>query len=232
VTRLRVRDIYASEGIVAALLELLACERYLDHDGRGAYALAVDGRATLARIRERRHGLLAGLEPLPAEEVTRIAAWLDLLIDACLRSGTPPGTWCLAHSRNRAPGAESGPLIRIVQYLDDMNAFRDDAHMAAWQPLGVGGHAWEAFAIVCAGAADSAEAVFATLTHRGYPRSAYATALDGLARRGWLAADSDGRYTVTPDGRAVREAVERRTDEYFYAPWSCLETREVEALHA
>jgi hypothetical protein len=232
VTNLRVRDVYASERIMQALLELMAGEGWLEHDGHGAYSLATPGRAILGRMRERRHRLLAALDPLFPEEIASIAALLGRLIDASRACGTPPGTWCLAHSRHRAPAADAPPLVRIFQYFDDVNAFRDDAHMAAWQPLGLDGRTWEAFATICAGGADSAETVFAQLARRGYCRSEYTAALEDLIRRGWLSAGDDGAYAVTEMGRAVREGAEQRTDEYFYAPWSCLGEEEIGALQA
>ncbi|KPV46481.1 hypothetical protein SE17_43265, partial [Kouleothrix aurantiaca] len=45
---LRVRDIYASERIVAALLELMAGEGWLERDAAGRYALAEAERELLA----------------------------------------------------------------------------------------------------------------------------------------------------------------------------------------
>jgi hypothetical protein len=77
------------------------------------------------------------------------------------------------------------------------------------------------------------DAVFEQLAHRGYCRGEYAAALQDLVRRGWLAEGGvAGSYSVTETGRAVRNQVEARTDRYFYAPWSCLEEREIGALHA
>ena len=36
--------------------------------------------------------------------------------------------------------------------------------------------------------------------------------------------------TLTDAGRAVREHAEQDIDRYFFAPWACLEAREVEEL--
>lgn len=221
VATLRVRDIYGSPRVVAALLEMMAGERWLERDSSEAYALTETGRTLIAQVRERQRGFLAGLAPLPAADLARVQSLLAQLIAASLESPTPPGTWCLAHSRRRAPGPAEPPLAQIHQYLDDFNAFRDDAHMAAWQPHEVPGHAWEAFAFLCEGTSPAADGVFEQLVHRGYARSEYATALADLAHRGWLARAVAG-YTVTPAGQAVRGAAEALTDRYFYAPWSIL----------
>lgn len=231
VENLRVRDTYASERVVAALLELLATEGWLERDGAGAYALTEAGRATVGAILGRRRSLLADAALLPADEAGRLHALLSRLIDASLAAPEPPGTWCLAHSRRRAPQADAPILTRMLQLFEDFNAFRDDAHMAAWQPLGVAGHVWEAFALLAAGAAADAEAIAAQLRHRGYSPGEYAAALEDLAGRGWIAPGDPPAYALTEAGRAVRGEVERATDALFYAPWGALAPGELAELH-
>lgn len=228
---LRVRDIYASERIVQALLELMATELWFDRDAQGAYHLTELGRAQMQRRRAFRQSLMADLAPLPVAEIERLAALLRRLIDASLASPTPPGCWCLAHSRQRAPADDAPVIVQIMQYFDDINAFRDDAHMAAWQRYGLPGYAWEAFALVCAGAAQSAGMIHAQLAHRGYSRLEYNAALAQLVQRGWLSHNPGGEYTTTEAGRAARAKAERLTDTYFFGPWVCLGTAEVAELH-
>src|SRR5207244_3258065 len=139
----------------------------------------------------------------------------------------------LAHSRRRAPAHAAPALVRIAQYFNDFNAFRDDAHMAAWQPQQLDGYVWEPFALVCGGEADSAASLFEQLAYRGYSSSEYAAALETLTRRSWLApAATAGAYRVTADGRAARALVEQLTDSYFYAPWSCLPEAQIAELRA
>jgi hypothetical protein len=227
VADLRVRDVYASERIVRALLDLMVSEDWLDRDGQERYLLTESGRGILEHRRQRRQAALVELEPVLGDDAPRLAALLRRVIEASLQSPTPPGTWCLAHSRHRAPVATALPLVQIVQYFDDVNAFRDDAHMAAWQPLGVAGYAWEAFALLCRGQATAVEALFAALAHRGYARGEYAAALQELAERGWVEPGLDGAYAPTAAGRAIHAEAEALTDRYFYAPWVCLEGDEV-----
>lgn len=232
VATLRVRDVYASERIVQALLELMASEEWLDRSAQDTYALTAKGRAAIQQRLQRRHELLAELPPASGD-VDRIAALLGRLIDASLVAPMPPGSWCLAHSRRRPPAHDAPALVRIAQYFSDFNAFRDDAHMAAWQSYTPDGYVWEAFSLVCARAADSAASLFAQLAHRGYSCGEYAAALEILTRRSWLErAGTDGAYRVSANGREVREVVEQLTDSYFYAPWSCLAEAEIAELHA
>lgn len=227
VARLRVRDIYASERIVAALLEVMAAERWLDRHGDDYY-LRAEGRAVLDRIRANRTRRLRALT-LPDEPLTRLERALRGVIDRSLVSGDPPGTWSLAHSRRRAPTDDAPPAEKVFQYVADVNAFRDDCHMAAWQPLGVSGRVWETFGLVADGAAVSPDALFDALCYRGYSVADYAAALDELSARGWAAPAADG-WQLTDNGRAVRAAAEQRTDAAFYAPWNHLSAAGLLAL--
>jgi hypothetical protein len=230
VTGLRVRDTYASERIVGALLELLASEGWLGRGPADEYALTDAGRGVLAALLERRRRLLGGITLLPAASVERLNEMLGRVVVASQAAPEPPGTWCLAHSRRRAPPPEAPPLAHLLQLFEDLNAFRDDAHMAGWGALGVAGHVWEAFALVWAGEARTPGDLFRTLAHRGYSQAEYAAALDLLAARGWLARGQQGSYTVTPAGQAARAGVEQQTDAGFYAPWSVLQPAELVEL--
>jgi hypothetical protein len=233
VDKLRVRDVYASKRIVRALLELMASEEWLDRSAQDAYYLTVKGRVVLERRLQRQRELTVGLMPLPADDLAQLATLLTQLIDASLAAPAPPGSWCLAHSRRRAPAHDDPALVRIAQYFSDFNAFRDDAHMAAWQSLQLDGYVWEAFALVCDSEADSAATLFEQLAYRGYSSDEYATALETLTRHKWLEpAATAGAYRVTADGRAARALVERLTDNYFYAPWSCLAEGQIAELRA
>jgi len=223
VERLRVRDIYASERIVAALLDLMAGEKWFDRRG-DEYALRFEGRAVLERIHANRYRWLGVLE-LPAA-AHRLERRLADLIAASLAAPDPPGVWCLAHSRRRAPAAGESTAAHLFQYVADINAFRDDCHMAAWRPLGVAGHVWEAFGLVTDGTGPTADALFDALAYRGYSVADYAAALAELAARDWVSAGTEG-YAITNNGRAAREQVERATDSYFYAPWSDLSAVEI-----
>jgi Helix-turn-helix family len=232
VADVRVRDIYASERIAAALLELMASEKWFDRSAAGEYHLTADGRAVLGQLRQRQHRLIAMIEPPRDAQAGRLAALLGRVIEAGLEGADPPGAWCLAHSRNRAPGSDAPPLVQIFQYVEDLNAIRDDAHIAAWRPYAISGHSWEAFAFVYTGHADTADTLFDQLAYRGYSRAEYVVTLENLAGRGWIErADAAGAYRTTMAGQAVHAEAERRTDAHFYAPWSCLSGDEIAEAH-
>ena len=227
VERLRVRDIYASERIVAALLEIMTAEKWFDRRGE-EYHLRFEGRAVLDRLRANRARRLGALT-LPAEPLNRLERRLRELLDRSLLAGDPPGTWSLAHSRRRAPADNAPAAERLFQHVADFNAFRDDCHMASWRDLGVEGYIWEAFGLVAHGDAPTAAALFEALPYRGYGVAEYAAALEQLRARGWIA-PSDTGWTATDDGRAVRAAAEAQTNTYFYAPWANLLAEDVLAI--
>lgn len=230
VERLRVRAIWSSERIIAALLELMASEKWLARVGED-YHLLPEGQRIKTEMGERMNRLLAPLDmAVQTTDVQRLESLMARLIDQALRSETPPGVWCLQHSRRRAPAESSHALRKIFQYCADLNAFRDDSHMAAWRPYGVSGAAWEAFNFVVNGLAQDADGLFDQLAYRGYSREDYAAALQTLVARGWLI-EEDGYTRVTDEGRAVYEQVETLTDRYFYAPWFQLSDAACEELH-
>ena len=230
VANLRVRDIYASERIVAALLEMLAGERWLARVGE-AYGLTPAGRDILDRLRARTAKLLDPPSlPQPRAELERLVELLGKLFSLCLSAGDPPGSWCLAHSRRRAPGPDAPILQQISQFMSDFNAYRDDAHMAAWQAEGVAAYVWEAFNFVHSGQAKNAAELDEKLFFRGYSAGEWAGALQELRERGWLDGAAGGDHTVTAAGYDVQASVEEATDNFFYAPWAKLAAGEAAEL--
>jgi hypothetical protein len=232
VQNLRVRAVWSSPRIIQAILEMMAGEKWVDRVGDDYY-LTDSGRTIIRNMAERYHTLTqAALPVLDADEVERLEALLRRVIDASLSAPAPPDMWCLVHSRRRVPGDDAPPLEKIFYYFSDINAYRDDAHMASFQPYQIEAYVWEAFSFIWSGAANSAQTVYDQLWYRGYSRMEYAAALDELVMRGWIIGDST--YTMTPQGRKIRDEAERLTDAYFYAPWKAAlsesEAQEVQKL--
>jgi DNA-binding PadR family transcriptional regulator len=197
--------------------------------GEGEYYLTEAGRTAVKRIIAAAYAAMAGLQPLPEADLSRLADLLHRLVEASLAAPEPPDKWRLHLSRRTDPG-ESAPIVtRIDQYLTDLNAYRDASHLAAWQPYGVSGAAWEAFTYLWRGEADTLEDLCTALARRGHPPEVYAQALTDLVARGWLT-EEDGRYRLTPAGAALRQEAEEATDRYFYAPWTCLDEGELAEL--
>ena len=115
--------------------------------------------------------------------------------------------------------------MHVRRCLIDLLAFRDDAHIAAWQPYDVSGHTWEAFTYVWRGEAGTAAELAEKLPYRNYDEQAYADALEDLTARGWIV-QKDGKYVATDKGKQLRQEAERATDRYYDAPWACLDEAE------
>ncbi len=228
VAKLRVRDIYASEQIVRALLELMASEKWFDRTLRDEFVLTDAGLDMLEQVFARRQNWLSQL-PIETDAVAEtVERVLRDLIETSLR--IVPQTWCLAHSRRRAHRQEISTLGKIFQSLEDFNALRDDAHMAAWMPLHVSGEVWEAFAFVDSGRARDAETLFDALHYRGFTRDEYANALDVLTARGWLDGNAASGWRVSEQGRTVCMQVEALTNRNFFAAWRNLSANELRDL--
>ncbi len=226
VKNLRLRAVWSSPRIVEALLEMMAGEKWFDRVGADYY-LTDSGRDMMQAITERRRKLVhAAIPALPAGETERLEILLCRIIDASLRASQPPNTWSLVHSRHRASGEDVPALEKIFQYFSDINAYRDDSHMAAFQPHRIEAYVWEAFSLIWSEAANTAQAVYDQLFYRGYSRTEYAAALDELVLRGWAENSGDSKYRLTAEGRVIRDEAEKLTDSYFYAPWKILSEAE------
>lgn len=229
--RLRVRAPYTSARWFNERLADAAKQGFLAPvtGTENAYRLTALGKQAAERIIGAAYAKMATLQPLPPTELERLADLLLRLVKSCLTAPEPPGKWCITHSRRTDPGDDAPVVVRIDQYLSDLAAYRDDVHLAAWQPYEIEGHAWEAFTYLWRGEATTLDGLCQKLERRGYSRDEYKQAIGDLIKRGWVAARAE-EYQVTPLGKEIRQSAEETTDRYFYAPWSCLSQKETEDL--
>jgi len=217
----RRRAVYSAPGLTAAMLELLASERLLHREEQG-YRLADAGREYVQKRRIFIQQVVACSPDMDA--MMGIETTIAQIIDASLQSDQ---TWCLAHSRRRAPVEDRPAIEKVLQYCQDFNAFRDDAHMAAYGEVDVTGQVWEAFTFITDEKAEDASTLFDQLAYRGFSLIDWQDALDNLVSRGWLQ-QNDDVFSVTEQGQQIRQQVEQKTDERFFAPWQTLDET---ALH-
>lgn len=220
VERFRRRAVYSAPKLTLALLELLASEQYFDRIG-DEYRLTEKGQGAIEQSANFRRDTFDGFEPIDLQKIETVVGYLQVIIDESLKASHPPGIWCLEHSRNRAPDDSASPLAKLIQFSSDLNAFRDDAHMAAFGKYQVEGHVWEAFSYVKSEQAKTASSLYEKLAYRGFYTEDWQSALDDLDKRAWITRDSD-KYSVTDEGLSVAHDVEQLTDAYFYAPWDAL----------
>lgn len=233
--RLHVRAAYTNPDLLDRRLQSGVELGLLAPEGEGTYRLTQAGHEAVERLIAAAYGAVANLEPLPDAELDELLGLLRRLVYACLTAPEPPGKWCLRIARHYDPGGRAGRMPQLDQYLSDLVAYRDDAHLAAWQqvagPLsGISGQAWETLTHVWTGAVSSLDELCARhCARRGYPCESYAAVLDDLEVRGWVISTHDV-YELTESGRAVREAAEDTTNRYFFAPWACLSAVEMPRL--
>ena len=227
---LQARGPYNHPARVDALLSELAEVGLLAPEGSDAYKLTDKARAALHEIHHVFYTHLGEIAVLSAEDLSRLAGFIEKVVQACLEAQEPADKLNLSTSHHAHPSQEYAPLAKIDQHLDDFNAFRDDAHLAAWKPYGVSGHAWEALTFVWRGDARTAKELEKKLPYRGYAAEVYAEALANLAERGWIE-EADDAYQATDKGQTLRQQAEDETDRIFFAPWACLNVRESVQLH-
>lgn len=153
------------------------------------------------------------------------------LSEAASAAPEPPSHFCHTIYKNyKRTFSNDAPLTRLfVHYFKELDFYRTDAHVAAWQIHNIEGNRWEAFTVVWRGEADTLDEFFDEYSDRGFTRDEYAQAFQELVTRGWIE-ENEGRYQVTSEGKRIRDEAEVLTDKYFFAPWSCLSESELEEL--
>lgn len=230
---LRRRTPYATEASRAQALPRLAEIDLLEAGSDGEYLITSDGRKIVAHFLGVFYDALRSLQPAVIDRVgssalDETAQQLNTIVDAALVG--PIAQWGTRTSHRLIP-PDDVALARLDQALDDLTAFRDDTHLAAWQPHHIDGHAWEFFTLLWRGEVKTAAEMVEKAPQRGHPQADYETALAELIDRGWVQAVEDG-HQLTPAGREIREQAEALTDRYFFAPWATLNTAQLAGLRA
>lgn len=114
------------------------------------------------------------------------------------------------------------PHLVLWHALTLLREWRGDAHVALLLGEGIGGCEALVLHTLCGG--PDAQVLQAT---RGWSDAEWSAAVDRLVESGWV---YDG--SATPAGVALRERVERRTDELDAAAWTALGVQRTERLRA
>jgi len=216
---------YSARKRLAEILETLLRLELLERVGEDAYRLTGQGLEAVAGVFQAAQEKLAAVKPLPAKDMARLNGLLFRVVKATLESPEPKDKWAIAYSRWTDPGKGAAPSVLTDQYLTDLVRYRDDAHIAAWKPFGVGGQAWEALTFVWRGDARTAAELAEKLPFRGHSAESYADALADLSARGWVKQTPEG-YAATEKGAALRQEAEDATNRLFFAPWARLSDME------
>ncbi len=197
--------------------------------GEGEYRLSEEGQSLVQKILDAAYTRMEQLDPLGPNDLHYLSVLLHRLVKASFTSPEPPSKWSITHSRRINPGENAPTLVQIDQCLSDLAAYRDDAHLAAWQPLGFDGPTWETLSILWEKKIETQDELHEKLGFRGQLHSVHEDALTTLNGKG-LAKRSKGKFIITRRGKKLRAEAEERTDEYFYAPWECLEDEDLQTL--
>jgi DNA-binding MarR family transcriptional regulator len=198
----------------------------------GRYRLTNKGQELAQSIFTRADELYGGLEvPVPEADLERLTALLGKVVEMAKALPDPHDKWALSWGVLFERDPSAPPILRLRRRLLDLNAFRDDVHIAAWQPYGVSGQVWEALTFVWREEASTAADLAEKLPFRGYDEAAYRTALEELAAKGWIAGD-EGVFAVTEKGKALRQEAEDATDGYYDAAWAGLDEAELTEVKA
>jgi hypothetical protein len=228
--RLRVRGPYTSADYFHERLRMLAAQGFLAETAPGEFRLTGKGSTFM-------HGFIAATredmalaDPLPPDDSLRLARLLRKLVQYSLDTPPPPDIWSIWLAYTLMPQPDP-PLPYTEQAISCLAAYRDDAHLAAWQPDSLSASELEALSLLWRGDADSLAGLIDRLARRGYPAEHYAQAIQALRLRGFVAGD-DAALQVTESGRAFRARVEADTDAFFFAPWECLKKSERDEMAA
>lgn len=198
----------------------------LERTGENVYKITVRGTAGISAGFKAAHKQLHHLQPLPSDELARLTGYLQRIVEMTLAAPEPADKIALLTSRWTDPGEDASFVARLDQYITDLNHYRDDAHVAAWQPYGVGGQVWEVFTYVWREEFSNATGAVEYLSGRGYTTEDYQTAFQELVAKGWLA-EKEGEFTITEAGRRLREDAEAETDRLFFSGWGVLSESEL-----
>ena len=216
---------YTSREVYVTGLAALVANGFAESLGDGTYRLTGKAQRAGQDIGHALADSLRSIAPLDAASLEEIAARLHTLVHASLTALEPAEKVVLMANRHSDPGADAPVLLAILQYIVDLDAFRDDAQLFTWRSSGVSAVAWEALTLLWRGEADSAHTIAMALPHRRHSATDYDRGLQEMVQRRWVEVKRgtpDG-YTITDIGRTIREQAEQNTDRIFFAPWKALE---------
>jgi len=223
------RNPYANPTSIQEVLKDAAEAGYLEEVSEGDYKSSQKGSSAIETVHEAFYGYVNQLGHFPDDQLKELCSLLSRLVESVSQADLGGRKICFDSSYGGHIPVEHGTLAKVDQHLDDMNAFRDDAHIAAWKPVGVDGHTWEVLTFVWNGDANTPEGLVERLPYRQYTAENYRATLEDLAQKGWVEIGSEG-YIVTKEGKKIRDDVEEATDRNYFGPWKALNDDELKNL--
>ncbi len=220
---------YDSAGRYRPHLNQALEQAYLLEQAAGTFCLTDTGRVEVDQFIADLRSVMVAFDPLSAQEGERLAHSLERLVQASLLVLPAAAPAAITRSYKLMP--ELTPSLPFIeQCISCLAAYRDDCHIAAWQPCGLGGPALEALTLLIRGGANSLQSLHVQLVRRMQPRQAYRDALVELRKRAYIEGPDDA-LVVTEPGRDYRQQVEEETDRLFFKPWAGLAESDLHDLH-
>lgn len=223
---IQLRSPYANPDSVQEILEDATEAGYLEKDGEGEYRPTQKGSSAIEIVHKAFYNHVNQLKEFPADQLKELCSLLAKLVESISQTDLSGRKLCFEASFGGHISVDHGTLARVDQHLDDLNAFRDDAHIAAWRPVGVDGHTWEVLTFVWNGNANTPEGLVERLPYRQYTAENYRTTLEDLAQKSWIEVGAEG-YIVTKEGKKIRDEAEEATNQNYFGPWKVLSDDEL-----
>ncbi len=134
------RNPYAKPESVLEILMDAVEAGYLEKVEEGEYRPDQIGSDAIEIVHEAFYSHANKLNQYPADQLKELCSLLVKLVDSVKQTdlGIRKISFDASHDGHIHVG--HGTLAKVDQHLDDLNAFRDDAHIAAWIPVGTDGH--------------------------------------------------------------------------------------------
>ena len=199
-------------------------------ESEGEYILTQSGRDAYMAVDQVFITELSQIEILSENGLKQVVELIGGIAERSAHDESQADKWNIDAMR-RMHREDAAPQAKLDEYLDDLNAFRDDAHLTAYklEAPNLSAPAWEAFTFLWRDGLNSGQALQERLGFRGHDATAYTNALRELVAHNW-ATENDGEFTLTDAGRTVREAVEQKTDDIFFAAWAALSNGQLAQL--
>ena len=218
VALLNISSPYTAPELYQFQLDNLTDTGMLNRVSENEYRMSQQGLEVLKTTLNAINSTLGGIQSLPVTKMMDLASRLKELADTCLTAPDPPGTWCIQHKRRLDPGSGSPMMVRVDQFLAELRAFRDDAHLASWHGIESDGHAWDILTYLWIEKESSFESICRALKRRGNLPERTQQAVDMLAKKGWLTKE-DSILRITPTGSEIRRTAEATTDRFYLEPF-------------
>jgi hypothetical protein len=222
------RYLYSTRDHLTEQLAALKESGLVEEDADSCFTLAPQAWQAVEDVHKAGRAHVAGLQPLPPEELEALRDQLARAVEAILRDpvlSPRPGSH-LAGSRSLDTFGRDAPvMVRIEQAIYDLWLARDDAHIKTWRDAGMEGPPMQVLTLLWSGEVS----MFSGLTQmlRDDQTSVDVEAsLAFLFDKEYVERDGDD-LKLTPAGVLAREDIESDTDLVYFASWPHT-TKEVE----